>query len=94
MKTITTRKLKYMPYAQAQVKLYEDVIILQSYATDVIIIDNGIMQVTGLYSMTSRKHISAFMREYYPQYGFKLCKECVEKDMIYDLTNDKPVLTL
>ena len=94
MNTITFRKLKYMPYAQAQVKQYGDVIILQSYATDVIIIENGVMQVTGLYSMTTRKHISAFMREYHPEYGFKLCKECVEKNIKWDLTKNQPVFTL
>ena len=55
-----------MPYAQAKVREYPEkaIVVLQSYATDVIIIENGIMTVTGLYSATTRKHIGAFMKEY------------------------------
>ena len=62
---MNTRKLNAMPYAQAKVREYPEkaLVILQSYATDVIIISDGIMTVTGLYSATTRKHISAFMRE-------------------------------
>ena len=73
------KKLKYIPYGQAKVRDYrdigEDMIVLQSYSADVIIVHNGWFECTGLYSMTTRKHISAFMREYFPQWGFQLAKE-------------------
>ena len=67
-----------MPYAQAKVRDYVDIgmdtRILQSYATDVIIVKNGCMECTGLYSMTTRKHISAFLYEYYPHISFNMVK--------------------
>lgn len=61
-----TKKLKAMPYAQAKVTIDEHgAIILTSYATDVITIDpQGWLTCTGTYSQTTRKHISAFMKEY------------------------------
>ena len=60
------RKLKYMPYAQAYVKVDEyGAITLVSYTTEVITIDpQGWLTCTGTYSQTTRKHISAFMKEY------------------------------
>ena len=77
------RKLRSMPYAQAKVRNYADIgkdlIVLQSYSTDVIIIDKGWLECTGLYSMTTRKHISAFMKEYGNGFTFKDAKECYEK---------------
>lgn len=61
----TKRPLKNMPYAQATVIISENNdITLRSYATDVIIISSGWMTCTGTYSQTTRKHISAFMREF------------------------------
>lgn len=57
--------LKSMPYAQATVIISEkNDITLRSYQTDVVIISDGWMSCTGTYSATTRKHISAFMREY------------------------------
>lgn len=57
--------LKSMPYAQATVIFLENNdMILRSYATDVIIISEGWMSCTGTYSATTRKHISAFMKEF------------------------------
>jgi hypothetical protein len=54
-----------MPYAQATVIISgNNDITLRSYATDVIIISGGWMTCTGTYSQTTRKHISAFMREF------------------------------
>lgn len=60
------KKLSRMPYAQACVRIYNDgTTVLQSYATDVIVIDSdGVMTVNGLYSRTTIRHISAFMAEY------------------------------
>ena len=72
------RTLRKMPYAQAKVRDYaeigSDLRILQSYATDVIIVKDGWLECTGLYSMTTRKHISAFLCEYYPHITFNMVK--------------------
>ena len=59
-------KLSAMPYAQAKVLIFEDgTIQLMSYATVVATIDpEGWLTIHGLYSMTTRKHIGAFMREF------------------------------
>lgn len=57
--------LKTMPYAQATVIFLENNdMILRSYTTDVVIISDGWMSCTGTYSQTTRKHISAFMKEF------------------------------
>ena len=72
---MTVKSLKYIPYGQACVREDDKEIVLQSYSTDVIIIRDGWFECTGLYSMTTRKHISAFMREYFPEWGFQLAKE-------------------
>ena len=62
---MTKRPLKNMPYAQATVIISEKKdITLRSYATDVVIIVDGWMSCTGTYSQTTRKHISAFMKEF------------------------------
>lgn len=62
---MTKRPLKNMPYAQASVILSgKNDITLRSYKTDVIIISDGWMTCTGTYSQTTRKHISAFMKEF------------------------------
>jgi hypothetical protein len=62
---MTKRPLKFMPYAQATVIISEkNDITLRSYKTDVVIISDGWMSCTGTYSATTRKHISAFMREF------------------------------
>lgn len=62
---MTKRPLKSMPYAQATVITSEkNDITLRSYATDVVIIVDGWMSCTGTYSQTTRKHISAFMKEF------------------------------
>lgn len=60
------KKLSSMPYAQAQVIKYDDgTVVLQSYSTYVATLSNDKwLTVHGLYSMTTRRHISAFMREY------------------------------
>jgi hypothetical protein len=61
---MTRKSLKSMPYAQAIVISTKNSIVLRSYQTDVVVISDGWMTCTGTYSQTTRKHISAFMREY------------------------------
>ena len=61
---MATRKLNSMPYAQAHVVIDDNCITLVSYKTPVCEIRNGWLEVFGLYSMTTKKHIGAFMKEF------------------------------
>lgn len=83
--TIKT-KLTFMPYAQATVIIdNKNNITLRSYFTDVVYLDNeGFLTVTGLYSMTTRKHIGAFMKEYTPN-DFSMAKRCYEGKFKYNI---------
>lgn len=62
----TIKNLKLMPYAQAHVILHDDGdITLVSYQTQVArLTADGYLEIGGLYSMTTRKHIRAFVREF------------------------------
>jgi hypothetical protein len=60
----TTKKLNEMPYAQAQVIIRPNLVELQSYETIVAFIEDGWLYVRGLYSMTTRKHLKAFCKEF------------------------------
>ena len=73
---VRTRSLELMPYAQAKVRITDNsTAILVSYVTEVASIDSeGWVRVRGLYSATTRRHISAFAREYRSSYAaFKRC---------------------
>jgi hypothetical protein len=65
MFNFTATNLSAMPYAQAKILRFEDgTVQLMSYATVVATVDrDGWLEIHGLYSMTTRKHIGAFMRE-------------------------------
>ena len=78
MTTFTT--LRDHPYAQAKIARRDDgAIALVSYQTTVIAIDpDGWMTVGGLYSMTTRKHIGAFMREI-ANLDYHTAKLCYER---------------
>lgn len=82
------KSLRKMPYAQAKVRDYRDIrkdmIVLQSYQTDVIIVENGFLECTGLYSMTTRKHISAFLNEYFPKISFQMVKTIANTGKMID----------
>lgn len=76
----TIKKLSAMPYAQAHVEIDDDgSVYLFSYTTLVAgITADGTCYCNGLYSMTTRKHISAFAREYaspLTYYSFKMMYE-------------------
>lgn len=68
------KKLTGHPAAQCKVVLNDENIALISYKTTVITVekyDNGyIISCSGLYSMTTRKHINWFLREYFPKIAF------------------------
>ena len=89
------RKLKYIPYGHACVRDYADIgkdkRVLQSYYTDVVIVDNGWISCTGLYSMTTRKHISAFLREYYPAISFQTIKTLAQTGYSMDILTGEVV---
>ena len=63
---MTIKKLTKMPYANAHIEIDENGnTYLYSYVTLVAELTNdGWLTVFGLYSMTTRRHISAFMNEY------------------------------
>lgn len=63
---MTIKKLSAMPYAQAHTEHFDNGdIALVSYVTVVATLTNeGWLTVHGLYSNTTRRHISAFMKEY------------------------------
>ena len=58
------KNLNSMPYAQASVHYDSGRLVLRSYSTDVVVVENDWLMVTGLYSATTRRHIGAFMKEY------------------------------
>lgn len=61
----TEKKLKSLPYGNAKIRVYENGDMdLISYTTPVILIRNGWLECTGLYSRTTINHIGKFMREY------------------------------
>ena len=77
-------KLKLMPYAQASVRRSFNRITLTSYATDVAEIIGGVLVVYGLYSKTTRRHISAFVREYCGC-NYATAKKCYINKLGYDI---------
>lgn len=82
------KKLRDMPYAQAKVIISEDecCIELQSYKTIVARLYCGSwLTIHGLYSMTTRKHIKAFCREYCGFSDFSLIKKLATQNIEYNI---------
>ena len=75
---MTTAKLNKIPYGNVKVRLWDDGSkSLVSYSTTVLEIDkDGWLVVYGLYSMTTRKHISAFMNEFVSGLDYYDAKQC------------------
>ena len=80
------KKLSKMPYAQAKVIIIDNGdIILRSYYTDVAMIrSDGWLTINGLYSATTRRHISAFVKEY-ANISYQLAKDLCVKKMAYNI---------
>lgn len=75
-----SKRLEKMPYAQAGVIFDANGTHLISYTTLVCTIDTeGWLSCTGTYSQTTRKHISAFMREFAPWLSYYDAKACYEQ---------------
>ena len=66
---------------------------LQSYRTMVIRVKDDRMVVSGLYSMTTRRHIGWYLKEYYPWLSYYDIKDMYKKDMALDL-NTKELVPL
>ena len=85
------KALKKMPYASAGVWVEDDgTVRLYSYSTLVANIDNnGWLEVFGLYSATTRHHISAFMDEYGNGAGYNIARQCYEDKAKYNIYTGK-----
>ena len=81
-----TKKLAKMPYAQARVLIdgFGNV-ILRSYNTMVATISYGRLHIFGLYSVTTRRHIGAFVQEYCG-IDYQTAKYLVEHKCDLDIT--------
>lgn len=78
--------LKNHPYAKCCVTVDECGVRMFSYNTLVIKIDRaGWLDCTGLYSMTTRRQISWFLREYAPQISYQMVKQCVNDRMVINV---------
>ena len=77
---MTIKKLTAMPYAQAHIEINDNGdIALFSYVTQVATLTKeGWFTVYGLYSMTTRKHISAFCKEYCGVIDYQSAKAAYE----------------
>lgn len=75
------KKLKNHKSAQAHVMEHEEKLYLISYTTAVLIIDHAtnVMEVTGLYSATTRRHISWFLDEYFYYIDYDMVKNAYEQ---------------
>ena len=81
-----TIKLTAHPHANARIIITPAVTTLVSYSTAVIDIDaNGWLSCSGLYSMTTRKQIGWFLKEYAPAITFQMVKKCVETDTMINI---------
>lgn len=78
---MTIKKLTKMPYANAHIEIDENGnIYLYSYVTLVAeLTADGWLTVFGLYSMTTRKHISAFCKEYCGVVDYHYAKSAYER---------------
>ena len=81
------KKLSKIPYGQASVLVFNDnpeiVYALRSYNTIVAVITTyNDLKVYGLYSMTTRKHISAFVNEYCGV-DYSVAKKCALENLGY-----------
>lgn len=80
------KSLSTMPYAKAKVYTYDNgTKVLKSYSTDVVELTvDGWLIVFGLYSATTRKHISAFMREFTKE-NYYTAKSCYINNIAYNI---------
>lgn len=80
-------KLKFMPYAQAHIVRNGQKVVLVSYRTACVMINNGILTCNGLYSRTTIRHIGAFCRQFGTDYF--VAKRCYQTSSAYDLAEKR-----
>lgn len=83
---MTTKKLRDHASAQCCAILYENGdIALRSYETIVLYYrkDTGFLYCSGTYSQTTRKHMSWFLREYFPNVRYQSMRDCYLHDEKY-----------
>ena len=80
------KKLTQTPYENAFVEITDkNNVVLFSYYTLVAKIENGWFSIpNGLHSMTTRKHIGAFAKEY-ANIPYKVAKQLYEDKMLYNI---------
>lgn len=79
------KALKTMPYAQARVHTHPACIWLQSYDTCVAVLENDWLTINGLYSMTTRRHLTAFCKEYCGGIPFATIKMLATQHLILNI---------
>lgn len=82
---IEIKKLKAMPYAQAHVEINDTNVYLFSYYTLVAKIEGNKLEVMGLYSQTTRKHIGAFVKEYAGGISYQTAKQLYQDHKTMDV---------
>ena len=88
---MVVRKLKEIPYGNAFVeKANDNTFYLWSYRTLVAKVEKGWLTVKGLYSMTTRKHIGAFMREYCGS-SYQVAKQLYEDGFMLNIDTGEVV---
>lgn len=85
-----TVNLKSIPYGNAKVIINSGNIKLISYVTTVAEIQDDWLTIYGLYSMTTRKHISAFVKEYCG-ITYQTAKKIYEDGLKYNLATGEVV---
>ena len=86
------KKLREIPYGNAFVEIDEEnnCYYLWSYRTLVAKVENNWLTVNGLYSMTTRRHIGAFVREYC-NLTYELAKRIYQDGYKLDITTGEVV---
>ena len=88
---MTIKKLSKLPYGQAFVEIDDNGnLYLWSYRTLVVKIENNVLTVNGLYSATTRRHISAFMSEY-TNADYYTAKNCYLDNYSLDLSTGEVI---
>lgn len=88
--TLETAPLKLCPHGQCEVVKINNIVFLKSYETLVAFYNASTYQffIGGLYSMTTRKHITYFLREYVGIESFIPYKKYVGKALVNCCTNE------
>lgn len=88
---MTIRKLDNHRYSQCHVEITDAAVHFFSYSTLVCSIEDGWLSCSGLYSMTTRKQIGWFLKEYAPRITFQMVKQCVEDNTMIDINTGEIV---